>query len=68
MTTVSDVVAAARARVPFYRDRLSGHEHSPLEDLPSFDKAATAAYGRFPLSAGGSARCLSRRRDVRYDG
>jgi phenylacetate-CoA ligase len=54
MTTVSDVVAAARARVPFYRDRLSGHDDSPLEVLPSFDKAATAAYGRFPLSAGGA--------------
>ena len=60
MTAIADVVTAARARVPFYRERLAGHEHEPLEALPSFDKAATAGYGRFPLSCGGSARCLPR--------
>ena len=54
MTAIADVVTAARARVPFYRERLAGLEHEPLEALPSFDKAATAGYGRFPLSCGGA--------------
>jgi phenylacetate-CoA ligase len=57
MTLLNDLVRAATAHVPFYRDRLARIDLASAElgDLPSFDKRATAGYGRFPLSAGGAA-------------
>jgi phenylacetate-coenzyme A ligase PaaK-like adenylate-forming protein len=51
---VKELVGSARARVPFYRDHLSGVDETGLASLPTFDKSMTVGYGRFPLSAGGA--------------
>lgn len=51
---VEQLVGAAIDRVPFYREHLDGADTSSVASLPSFDKQMTAAYGRFPLSAGGA--------------
>jgi phenylacetate-CoA ligase len=50
---LAELVATARARVPFYRDHLAAVVASDLTALPTFDKHMAAGYGRFPLSAGG---------------
>ena len=52
---VGELVGAARARIPFYRDHLSGFDGTSFALLPSFHKHLTARHGRFPLSAGGAA-------------
>ena len=51
---IGELVEAATAGVPFYRDHLAGEDASTLSSLPSFDKRMTAGYGHFPLSAGGA--------------
>ena len=52
---VVKLVAAAKARIDFYRDHLAAADGSSIGLLPTFDKSATRGYGRFPLSAGGAA-------------
>ncbi len=52
---VGELVGSARARIPFYRDHLAGVAAAGLASLPTFDKAMTTRYGRFPMSAGGAA-------------
>jgi phenylacetate-CoA ligase len=53
-TWINDLVKAATARIPFYRDHLDGADTSQLTALPTFDKRKTAGYGQFPLSADGA--------------
>jgi len=53
-TWIDTLVRTARARIPFYRDHLSGVDASDLASLPTFDKSMTVGHGRFPLSAGGA--------------
>jgi phenylacetate-CoA ligase len=50
---IEELTEWAMARVPFYRDHLSGANRSNLAGLPTFHKHMTAGYGQFPLSAGG---------------
>jgi phenylacetate-coenzyme A ligase PaaK-like adenylate-forming protein len=49
-----ELVDAARAGIPFYRDHLAGIDPSRFAGLPTFDKSMTVGYGRFPLSSGGA--------------
>lgn len=51
---IEELVGSARARIPFYRDHLARADTSSLASVPSFDKAITRQYGRFPMSAGGA--------------
>jgi phenylacetate-CoA ligase len=51
---ISELVEAARARVPFYRDHLAGADARNLDALPTFNKATLARYGRFAMSARGA--------------
>lgn len=44
------VLEPAMAGIDFYATHFAG---ANLQDLPTFDKHATAGYGQFPLSAGG---------------
>ena len=51
-----DLIEHARRRVPFYASHLDGYgEDSPLSALPTFHKAMTAGFGRFPISVDGGA-------------
>jgi phenylacetate-coenzyme A ligase PaaK-like adenylate-forming protein len=50
---VAKVVRSASDAIAFYRDHLAGADPCDLAALPTFDKHATAGYGRFPLTAGG---------------
>jgi 4-hydroxyphenylpyruvate dioxygenase len=51
---IQELVGSARASIPFYRDHLAHVDASSLASLPSFDKAMTSKYGRFPMSIGGA--------------
>lgn len=49
---VPAMIRTVRERIPFYRDHLAGDGFSNFSCLPSFNKARTVGYGRFPLSSG----------------
>lgn len=51
--SISELARWASNAIPFYHDHLSGADLSDLSAVPTFDKHATAGYGRFPLTAGG---------------
>jgi len=51
---VKELVVTARGSIPLYRDHLADIDASSLASLPTFDKALTGTYGRFPMSARGA--------------
>jgi phenylacetate-CoA ligase len=52
-SSLTELVRWASDAIPFYHDHLSGTDLSDPLAVPTFDKHATAGYGRFPLTADG---------------